>query len=122
MFCSKEILFINKLQTVFCQNTKGCGIIYCRTRDGCEEIAGRLSRKGLPCRAYHGGLAAGKRTDVQDSWMCGETPIIAATISFGMGVDKKNVRSVYCVFLKLDCNNHNHNLLLYTCGIMKICL
>lgn len=66
--------------------------MYCRTRDGCDEIASQLSRKGLPTRPYHAGLGGKLREETQTDWMEGRVPIIAATISFGMGVDKANVR------------------------------
>ncbi|XP_025087537.1 ATP-dependent DNA helicase Q5-like [Pomacea canaliculata] len=77
-----------------CWANHGCGIVYCRTRDGCHEIAARLTRKGIPCKAYHAALKASERTEVQEDWMEGRVPVIAATISFGMGVDKANVRFV----------------------------
>ena len=70
------------------------GIIYCRTRDSCSDLANKLTQtnKFGSVKAYHAGLTNDKRTQIQSEWMSGVTTIICATISFGMGIDKGDVR------------------------------
>lgn len=70
------------------------GIIYCRTRDSCAELATKLTQtaKYGAVKPYHAGLTSEKRAQIQLEWMNGVTSIICATISFGMGIDKSDVR------------------------------
>ena len=71
-----------------------CGIIYCMTRGTTERIAEFLQKKGFRAEAYHAGMSPDKRQAVQDRFLRGETPVIAATNAFGMGIDKPDVRFV----------------------------
>ncbi|XP_055711512.1 ATP-dependent DNA helicase Q5 [Phlebotomus papatasi] len=71
-----------------------CGIIYCRTRDQVERVAKNLTNCGLVTFPYHAGLKPAERITAQEEWMSGKYPVICATISFGMGVDKSAVRFV----------------------------
>lgn len=70
------------------------GIIYCGTRSGVEEVAKQLHNKGFNARAYHAGLPHKERRDVQTLFKHDKVDIVVATIAFGMGIDKSNVRFV----------------------------
>ncbi|KRY11953.1 ATP-dependent DNA helicase Q5 [Trichinella patagoniensis] len=72
----------------------GSGIVYCRTRERCESFAADISGYGIRCAAYHAGLSNKVREKVYNDWMVGKVHVIVATISFGMGVDKSDVRCV----------------------------
>jgi ATP-dependent DNA helicase RecQ len=69
-------------------------IIYCFSRKETEAVAEDLRAEGLPCLPYHAGLDADVRKETQDRFMRDEVQIIAATIAFGMGIDKPDVRTV----------------------------
>lgn len=70
------------------------GIIYCLSRSKTEAIAEKLRAQGIPAEPYHAGLTAVVRDRRQDNFIYGKTPIIVATIAFGMGIDKPDVRWV----------------------------
>src|ERR671916_1711718 len=70
------------------------GIVYATTRKECEELAGELRSSGVDAAAYHAGMGAARRNEVQERFMTDEVGVVVATIAFGMGVDKPNVRFV----------------------------
>lgn len=70
------------------------GIIYCLSRKSTQEVTAKLNKSGFKAKAYHAGLTADKRNSIQESFINDATLIIVATIAFGMGIDKSNVRWV----------------------------
>ena len=70
------------------------GIIYALSRKRVEEIATALAARGLRAAAYHAGLAAGVRDEVQDRFLRDELQVVVATVAFGMGIDKPARRFV----------------------------
>jgi ATP-dependent DNA helicase RecQ len=73
---------------------RGSGIIYCQSRNGTEELALRLQRDGFKVAPYHAGLDASRRSRNQEAFVRDDVQIIVATIAFGMGIDKPDVRFV----------------------------
>lgn len=71
------------------------GIVYTATRQRSEELAQELQNKGIKALAYHAGMRAIEREQVQSAFMADEAEIIVATTAFGMGIDKPNVRFVF---------------------------
>lgn len=70
------------------------GIVYCQSRKGAETVAERLNADGIPAKPYHAGLTPGERSQHQELFLRDEVRVICATIAFGMGINKPNVRFI----------------------------
>ncbi|KAG9458921.1 hypothetical protein H6P81_003429 [Aristolochia fimbriata] len=72
-----------------------CGIVYCLSKNECVDVSKYLNEKcNIKSVYYHAGLAAKQRVTVQKKWHTGEVDVVCATIAFGMGIDKPDVRFV----------------------------
>ncbi len=76
------------------KNKEKSGIIYCFTRKSTEELAERLASAGYIAKCYHAGIPSEERSAIQDDFINDRIRIIVATIAFGMGIDKSDVRFV----------------------------
>ena len=70
------------------------GIIYCLSRKSTEDLAEKLSALGIQAVAYHAGMSASRREETQNKFINDQADVVCATIAFGMGIDKSNVRWV----------------------------
>lgn len=91
---STEVDKFNHLVPWLRQRTQSAGIIYVTLQQTAERVAASLSSAGIQAQAYHAGMNSEQRTSIQQRFMSGELPLIVATIAFGMGIDKSDIRFV----------------------------
>ncbi|HVA90912.1 MAG TPA: helicase-related protein, partial [Chloroflexota bacterium] len=85
-----------KRQTLiaFCRSARGSGIVYINNRAKCEQFANLLRRNGVQASHYHAGMEADERAETQRRFMTGKVRVLVATIAFGMGVNKRDIRFI----------------------------
>lgn len=102
----KNSALLDYLQT----QLRATGIIYVTLQKTAETVAGFLQANGLTAKAYHAGLQDDLRKHIQHEFMAGETPVIVATIAFGMGIDKANIRFVVHYDLPKSIENYSQEI------------
>jgi len=88
----------------------GCGIVYVTLQQSAEVVANFLSQQGLNAQAYHAGFVSEKRQEIQEEFMLGKVQIIVATIAFGMGIDKADIRFVIHYDLPKSIENYSQEI------------
>ena len=83
-----------QLERFIAQHSTDSGIVYCLSRKRVEQVAAALVKKGVKAAAYHAGLSAVRREKVQDAFARDDVHVVVATVAFGMGIDKPDVRFV----------------------------
>lgn len=85
---------LTQLKQFLSEHENESGIIYCQSRQRTEDVASHLTSHGIKARAYHAGLSALERERNQEAFIRDDVQVMCATIAFGMGIDKPNVRFV----------------------------
>nr|XP_027201341.1 ATP-dependent DNA helicase Q-like 1 [Dermatophagoides pteronyssinus] len=93
-FSGDKAIDAELLNLVTCEHRGQAGIVYCFSRSNCQKIVKLLKTKNVSAAMYHAGMSAAARKSVQTHWMANRMKIIVATIAFGMGIDKPDVRFV----------------------------
>src|SRR5207302_7126261 len=83
-----------QLLAFICSRPNDNGIVYCASRKSTDSLARNLNEDGISAKPYHAGLTSVERTKHQESFLRDDVRVITATIAFGMGINKPNVRFV----------------------------
>ncbi|MFA5879086.1 MAG: RecQ family ATP-dependent DNA helicase, partial [Candidatus Margulisiibacteriota bacterium] len=104
-FKHKDDLFLTKL----IDNSEPA-IVYVTLQKTAERVADLCNQRSIPAVAYHAGLGAEERERIQTQFMCGQINVIVATIAFGMGIDKKNIRKIIHYDLPKSMENYSQEI------------
>ena len=88
----------------------GAGIVYVTLQHSAEQVAAYLQQSGINASAYHAGFDSDKRNQIQSDFMVGSTQVIVATIAFGMGIDKSDIRFVFHYDLPKSIENYSQEI------------
>jgi ATP-dependent DNA helicase RecQ len=77
------------------ERPEACSIVYVTQQKTADQVAELLNSNGFNAASYHAGMKSDEREAVQDDFMTGKTPVVTATIAFGMGIDKADIRRVF---------------------------
>lgn len=102
----RQTLLLNRLQS----RAPGATIVYVTLQKTAEQLTEFLEENGVAARAYHAGMESEMRHEVQDWWMQGSDRVVVATIAFGMGIDKSDVRYVYHFNLPKGLENYSQEI------------
>ncbi len=100
----------NALLNALRENPPAAAIVYVTLQKTAEIVARMLAGNGFPARAYHAGLKPEARNPIQEWFMSADNAIVVATIAFGMGVDKANIRAVYHYNLPKSLENYSQEI------------
>ncbi|WP_116474595.1 RecQ family ATP-dependent DNA helicase [Zobellella maritima] len=101
---------IASLTTLIADDPRPATIVYVTLQQGAEWVAEQLQAKGIEARAYHAGMDQDSRQGLQQDFMQGRVPCIVATIAFGMGVDKADIRRVIHYDLPKSIENYSQEI------------
>ncbi|MCP4150814.1 MAG: ATP-dependent DNA helicase RecQ [bacterium] len=107
--CSKENKN-NALLERLSQSPNDCTIVYVTQQKTAQVVADLLNQKGITASPYHAGMKPEERSRIQEEFMAGQAPVIVATIAFGMGIDKSDIRRIIHYNLPKSLENYSQEI------------